>query len=199
MIITRLVLIRHGITEWNKQKRYCGYKDINLSSQGKIQAIKLRKSIKKFSFDRIYCSDRKRALQTRAILFGKTKFSRVRDLREIHFGVLEGLTHDQIMKKYPVAYKAWLRDPYKGRIPDAESLSDFKKRVIRVMKEIVRSNLGKTVAVVCHGGVIAMFVSSILKSRKFWKYVVSPASVTIVDYNNRKFKLIKFNDRMRGS
>lgn len=196
---TKLFLIRHGITEWNKQKRYCGYKDVNLSNQGKAQAIKLRKSIKEISFDRIYCSDRKRALQTRAILFGKTKFLKVRNLKEIHFGVLEGLTHEQIIKKYPVAYKAWLKDPYKGRIPEAESLQDFKKRVVRVMNKITQANLGKTVAVVCHGGVIAMFVSSILKSRKFWKYVVSPASVTIVDYKNRKFKLIKFNDKMRGN
>lgn len=195
---TKLYLIRHGITKWNKESRYCGYRDINLSAQGRAQAIQLRKSIKKISFDKIYCSDRKRALQTRAILFGNTKFLKVRDLREIHFGVLEGLTHGQIMKRYPDAYKAWLKDPYKGRIPEAESMQDFKKRVVRVMNRIAKSNFGKTVAIVCHGGVIAIFVSSILKSRKFWKYVVSPASVTIVDYEKSKFRLIRFNDRMRG-
>lgn len=192
---TNLILIRHGITEWNKQGRYCGYKDVSLSSQGKIQVVKLRNNLKNISFDRIYCSDRKRALQTRAILFGKSNFTRARDLREINFGVFEGLKHDEIMEKYPKVYKEWLADPYKGRIPNAESMQVFKNRVQRAIKKILNFNRGKTIAVVCHGGVIGIFVSSILRSRDFWSYVPSAASVTIVEYRNNRFKINKFNDK----
>ncbi|MCG2714073.1 MAG: histidine phosphatase family protein [Candidatus Omnitrophica bacterium] len=189
----RLILIRHGITEWNKQGRYCGYKDVGLSSQGKAQAVKLRKSLKNISFDRIYCSDRRRALQTKAIVFGRATFIKVSDLREIHFGVLEGLKHDEVMKKYAQIYKKWLKDPFKIRIPEAESMQAFKKRVLRAMKKITHLNQGKTIVVVCHGGVIGIFVSSILKSRNFWSYVPSPASVTIVEYKKGKFRIKKFN------
>jgi len=196
---TRLVLIRHGITQWNIQKRYCGYQDVSLSKQGKIQAVELRKNIKNIRFDRIYCSDRKRALMTKAILFGKTDFIKEKDLREIHFGLIEGLNYDQIMQKYPKAYKEWLTDPYKGRIPQAESMQVFKKRVMGAIKKILTANCGKTIAVVCHGGVIAIFVSSILQNRKFWSYVPHPASVTVIDYKDHKFKIKVFDKKqIRG-
>lgn len=192
---TKLILIRHGITEWNKQGRYCGYKDVNLSRKGKSQIVKLRKSLKNISFDRIYCSDRKRALQTRAILFGGGNFTKVKDLREINFGVFEGLKHDEIMERYPKVYKEWLANPYKCRIPRAEPMRVFKKRVKDAIKQILSSNRGKTIAVVCHGGVIGIFVSSILKSRDFWSYVPSSASLTIVEYKNNKYKIKKFNNK----
>ena len=190
---SRIFLIRHGITRWNIQKRYCGYKDVCLSKQGKVQVVKLRKNIKNISFDKIYCSDRKRALMTKTILFGKTNFIKENDLREIHFGVLEGLKHDEIVQKYNKVYNKWLLNPYANHIPEAEAMSAFKKRIQGVLKKIVHANLGKTIAVVCHGGVIGIFLSSILKSRNFWKHVPSPASVTIVEHKKGKFRIKKFN------
>lgn len=193
---TKLILIRHGITEWNKQRRYCGCKDIGLSKTGKAQALKLRKSIRNLTFDRIYCSNRKRALQTGSIAFGRNRFSRVSGLREINFGVFEGLRHDEIMKKYSGLYKEWLSDPYKVRIPKAEPMQIFKQRVVNTIKKIVRINPGKTIAAVCHGGVIGVFLSDIAgKDKNFWSYVPSSASMTIVEYKNNKFKLNKFNDK----
>ncbi|MDD5465121.1 MAG: histidine phosphatase family protein [Candidatus Omnitrophica bacterium] len=194
---TRLVLIRHGITEWNKDRRYCGCKDVSLSRQGRLQAAKLRKRFNKSAadFDKIYCSDRKRALQTRAIIFGRSEFIRLNGLREINFGVFEGLKHEEIMEKFPAVYRRWLADPYKARIPQAEHMRVFKKRVQNAIKKILQANSGKTIAVVCHGGVIGILVSGILKSRDFWKYVPSAASLTIVEHKDNKFRIKKFNDK----
>jgi len=191
---TKLVFIRHGQTLWNKQGRYCGDIDIALSRKGKIQVRALYKNIKGVCFDRIYSSNKKRALQTEAMLFGKRDFVKLKGLSEINFGVLEGLSHAQILKKYPLIYKAWLVDPYKGRIPKAETMQVFKKRVWAAVKKIISGNPGKTIAVVCHGGVIGILVSSILKNRNFWKYVPSSASVTVVGYRNSKYKIELFND-----
>ena len=193
---TKLILIRHGITEWNKQGRYCGYKDVSLSEKGKAQIVRLHNDIKNISFDKIYCSDRKRALQTRAILFGSRSFTKNKGIREINFGVFEGLRHDEIMERYSKVYKKWLADPYKGRIPQAETMQVFKKRVWGAIKKILCLNPGKTIAVVCHGGVIGIFISSILKNRDFWGYVPSPASLTIVEYKNHKYKINKFNNKI---
>jgi len=192
---TRVILIRHGITDWNKKKRYCGCKDVNLSRDGKLEVVKLRKSLKNIIFDRIYCSDRKRTLQTRSILFGNSGFTKVKGLREINFGVFEGLRHDEIMEKYPKVYRKWLANPYKIRVPRAESMQVFKKRVKNAIKKIFCFNRGKTIAVVCHGGVIGVLVSSILKSKDFWRYVPSSASITIVEYKNNKYKIDKFNNK----
>src|SRR3989338_1852833 len=193
-MITRLVLIRHGITEWNKRGRYCGYKDVSLSSQGSAQAKRLHKTLNAFEFDRIYSSDRKRALQTSRIIFNRARITVAGALREINFGVFEGLTHKEIMKSHKDVYKKWLKDPFKNRIPGAEPMAAFKKRVQSAMRKIACVSRGKTVAVVCHGGVIGVFVSGILKSKNFWRHVPSPASITIVECKKDRLRIKLFND-----
>ena len=190
---TRLFLIRHGITNWNKQRRYCGCKDVPLSQEGKLQAKKLSTGFLALNPDAIYSSDRKRALQTARLIFGQRKTTAIKNLREIDFGVLEGLRHEEILKRYGQAYKKWLDNPYKARIPQAETISAFKKRVNKALKMIMLANRGKDVAVVCHGGVIGIHVSSLLKSCDFWRYVPSAASVTIIEYHNDRPRLKKFN------
>lgn len=198
--MTRLVLIRHGATDWNRQKRYCGCKDIDLSREGRLQARKLRRRLGKVKFDKIYSSDRRRAIQTARILFGQAKIIREPGLREINFGVLEGLHHEEIMGKYADIYEKWLKDVFKNNIPRAEPMDLFERRVKGALEKIVRSNPGKTVAVVCHGGVIGIFVKDILKGRNFWRCIPSPASITVVGYGAGKQILKKFNDtaHMKG-
>lgn len=192
--MTRLVLIRHGITEWNKEKRYCGHKDIGLSAEGRSQARLLGKRLGAARFDRIYCSDRKRAMQTARILFKKTDIVLKAGLREINFGILEGLRHEEIMKKYADIYGKWLRDSFRNNIPEAEPMGSFKKRVVRALAGIAGSNPGRTVAVVCHGGVIAIFLTGISKNKDFWSCVPSPASITTVEHTNGRSRVKKFND-----
>jgi broad specificity phosphatase PhoE len=191
---TRLFLIRHGTTKWNKERRYCGYKDVALSNEGKAQARKLEKSLKDINFDRIYCSDRKRALQTCRIIFNRARITKVKGLREIHFGVLEGLHHKEIMAKYAFAYKKWLKDPFKHNIPRAEPLPIFQRRVQASLKKLALLNPGKNIAVVCHGGVIGVFVSSILRAKNFWGHVPAATSVTVVEYKKGKPRIKQFND-----
>jgi len=170
------------MTDWNRQKRYCGRKDIELSSQGKRQARKLRKKLKGARFDVIYTSDRKRAITTARIIFGSARIIRIKDLREMNFGTLEGLTHKEAAKKWPVIYRKWLKAPFKNSIPNAERLNSFQKRVNTAMKRIIRFNRGKTIAIVCHGGTISMFIAGILKKKDFWGYIPAAASINIVEY-----------------
>ncbi|MDP3791988.1 MAG: histidine phosphatase family protein [Candidatus Omnitrophota bacterium] len=199
--MTRLILIRHGVTRWNKQKRYCGHKDIGLSNEGKSQVKLLSKGLDIDRFDKIYCSNQKRATQTARILFKERKIIIDRGLREINFGVLEGLRHQDIMERYTIIYKKWIKNSFKNRIPNAEPMGVFKKRVGNALRKIVKSNPDKTIAVVCHGGVIGIFVNGISRSGNFWSCVPSPASVTMVEHKRGKLRLIKFNDigHLRGS
>ena len=133
-------------------------------------------------------------MQTARILFKQLRIISKPDLREINFGVLEGLKHEEIVEKCADTYKKWLKDPFKNNILNAEPMDVFKKRVDNAIWNIVRCNPGKTIAVVCHGGVIGIFLKGILKSKNFWRYVPSPASVTMVEYKEYKPILRKFND-----
>lgn len=194
MKTTKLILIRHGQTLWNQTKRYCGSKDIGLNRVGLAQAGLLCRKLKSKQVHKIYCSDKKRALQTAAIVFGPVKIEKIPGLGEIHFGAFEGLTHRQIMKKYAPIYKKWLKDPFSADIPQGEKLCDFKKRVIAAIKTIVKCNPGKTVAVVSHGGAISIFINHLLRSKNFWQQIPRPTSVSIIEYANRKPRIKVFND-----
>ncbi len=191
---TRLYLIRHGITRWNATRRYCGWKDVPLSSDGKAQALRLRTILDGVSFNRMYASDRRRAIQTARILFPRARITKRKGLREINFGVFEGCTGEELSRKYGSVYRRFLRSPFDCRIPRAETLPAFRRRIAAAIKSIVAANEGTTVAVVCHGGAIAVLLSALAKQRVFWRFVPQPASVTIVEYDNGSARMTRFNE-----
>jgi len=191
---TKLILIRHGETDFNRKKRYSGFKDVSLNLKGKRQVGKLHKRLKKEVVHKVYASDRSRAIQSARIVFKDRSIESLAGLREIHFGIFEGLTYKEIIKKYPVVYKKWLKDPFRVKIPGGESLVDFRKRVVGELKNIIAKNKNKTVAVVCHGGPISIFVNHILRSKDFWKYIPKSASLSIIEHKNGKSKIRSLND-----
>ena len=115
-------------------------------------------------------------------------------MREMHFGILEGLTHDEILKKYPEVYSRWLKNPYSVTIPGGESMPGFKKRIIKALKKIIAGYKDKTVAVVCHGGAISVFITHILKTKDFWRNIPGSASLSIIEYKKKKPKIQLLND-----
>jgi alpha-ribazole phosphatase len=194
MSSTTLLLIRHGQTAWNSQKKYCGHKDIALNTTGKKQAALLRARLKDKPIHKIYASDKLRALQTAQIIFKGKTIEQITDLREMHFGCFEGLKHRQIMKKYTALYSAWLKDPFSVSIPKGEKVTDFRKRVVKAIKKIVVENANKTIAIVCHGGTISIYITHLLKTRDFWKQIPRSTAVSIIDYRNNKPEIKVFND-----
>ncbi|MBU4345826.1 MAG: histidine phosphatase family protein [Candidatus Omnitrophica bacterium] len=184
---TKLILIRHGITNCNKEKKYQGFLDTDLNAKGKNQARLLHGKIKQEKIHKVYSSDRKRALQTAKIIFESKRITKTADLREMHFGIFEGLTCAQIMKTHSRIYKRWFKDPFSVTIPGGENLHCFKKRVINAFRKITSHNYNKTMAVICHGGVIGIFLTHILKTKDFWKQIPRPASITVIIFKDGKY------------
>lgn len=191
---TRLILIRHGLTEWNTRKKYCGSTDIGISRKGRKQAARLKARLEKEKIGSVYFSTKRRAIETAKIIFAHAKIYKIAALREMNFGIFEGLTFAQIMRRYPVVYRKWLANPFETVIPGAELLKDLRKRVAKAIKQIISAREGETIAVVCHGGVISAFMTYILKSDNFWKYIPDSASLTIIEFSRRKAKVKIFND-----
>ncbi len=191
---TELILIRHGSTDYNVRQRYCGFVDIALNNKGKTQAGRLQRRLKNEAVHKVYSSDRKRAIETARIVFKGHDIEKIPDLREMHFGIFEGLTYKQIMKKFPAPYKKWIKNPFKTVIPAGESLAILKKRVVRAFKKIILRHPNQTIAVVCHGGTISAFINYILKSGDFWKHIPQSASLTILEIKNNKLKINLLND-----
>ncbi|MCQ9207675.1 MAG: histidine phosphatase family protein [Omnitrophica bacterium] len=180
----KLILIRHGETEYTRQRRYCGHGDIPLNIKGIEQAKRLRAKLKNIKIDIIYSSDLKRALQTAKIAFPKRIIYKRKGLRENDFGQFSGLTFGEASKIYPRVYRRWMCNPLEAKIPDGENLPNFAKRVEGCFKRIFDRNPKRTVVLVSHGGAIRIML---LKLRhqgwdKFWDITVKTADVNIIRF-----------------
>jgi probable phosphoglycerate mutase len=161
---TRIVLIRHGETPWNAEKRLQGHIDIPLNEAGQRQARALGRALRGEHFDAIYASDLQRARQTAEALVAARALGTVpavctdAALRERCYGGFEGLLISEIAVRYPEAYAAW-----KGREVDAplppgeragESFRAFYERSVAALTRLGARHPGQSLAVVAHGGVL---------------------------------------------
>ena len=190
----RLILIRHGSTDWSMKKKYCSFTDIDLNNKGKNEARKLYQRLNKEKIHKAYSSDAKRAFHFAKIALRGLTIEKIPELRELNFGIFEGLTYREIIKRYPEIYTRWLNDPFGVDIPSGESLCNFKKRVSKILKRINSLNRNKTIALVTHAGPIKIIINDILKSKKIWEITPDLASLNIIDFKNSKGKIQLFND-----
>jgi broad specificity phosphatase PhoE len=165
---TRLILIRHGETDYSLEKRYCSFTDVALNDKGIEQAESLCQKLASEKIDRIYSSDSKRTKEFAKIVFNNRPLEVVSELKEMNFGIFEGLTHEEIMERYAEIYKKWLGDPFKTAIPKGDTLIDFKERIEKILKRIVSLNKDKTLAIVTHAGPIKIIIGNIRKSKNIW-------------------------------
>ena len=151
--MTRLILIRHGETVWNREHRMQGHSDSPLSDTGKLQASLLAQRMSQFDFSSFYCSDSGRAHHTARIVAGVTGHALIVEprLRERHFGVFEGLTGPEMQAQHPEAYARFKsRDPLYA-VPGGESAQAFRDRALACLAEIATRHAGELVVVVTHG------------------------------------------------
>jgi alpha-ribazole phosphatase len=185
----RLILIRHGKTCDNLKRKYSGIRDIGLTRVGWQEAKKIEEKIKGLKVDRVFCSDLKRSWQTAEIIFSNRTCKIIKNphLREINFGIWEGLTYSQILKRFPAIYKKWLADPFSMDIPSGQRLSSFIQRIKKELRKIVNSNKKQTVALVTHSGVIRVILntSQDIKRSYFWRLKINPSAVYIIEYKGK--------------
>lgn len=160
MAATRIVLIRHGETAWNAERRLQGHIDIALNTEGERQAFALAGALADEAIDQIISSDLQRALQTAGALARRKRMPVRTDpaLRERCFGGFEGLLYADIEHRFPREFAAWQARDIDAVMPDgvrqAESFRQFYRRVIDAMLGWAAACQGQTLALVAHGGVL---------------------------------------------
>ena len=154
--MTTLFLIRHGETAWNAEHRIQGRLDVPLSTTGIWQAGRLAERLASEAIDAIVSSDLARAWMTGAPLAAARGLQMVSEprLRERVFGIFEGKTLDEIAVQHPEEFAAWRARDVDWGMPGGESGIEFIGRVLEAMQQIALSYVGRTVAVVTHGGVL---------------------------------------------
>ena len=154
--VTTVFLIRHGETAWNAEHRIQGRLDVPLSTTGIWQAGRLAERLASEAIDAIVSSDLARAWMTGAPLAAARGLQMVSEprLRERVFGIFEGKTLDEIAVQHPEEFAAWRARDVDWGMPGGESGIEFIGRVLEAMQQIALSYVGRTVAVVTHGGVL---------------------------------------------
>ena len=192
-----LILVRHGETEWNVLRRYQGQTDIPLSARGKQQAELVAERLVGQKIDAVYASDLSRAWETAQIIAEKNglEVSPEQRLRELKFGVLEGLTFDEAETRYPDMIAAWLED-FNNTPEGAETIASFNVRVASLMDDFKRKHDEEIVLLVGHGGSLSETLRVVLglSSEKRWYLEMENTSLSEVLISEEYVSLKRLND-----
>lgn len=155
-LATRIVLIRHGETLWNRAGRIQGHTDIALSPLGLAQAERLAEALADEPLAALYASDLSRAHQTAQALARRLDLPVRLDagLRERAFGRFEGLDWEQISRAHPEDAERWRRREPDFAVGGGESLNQFSARALAAVRRAAAAHPGAVVAIVTHGGVL---------------------------------------------
>ena len=156
--MARLILLRHGESQWNLENRFTGWVDVPLSPRGIQEAKDAGEKLRSFTFDRAFTSVLARANETLRLVLetiGQTGIPIEKDkaLNERMYGELQGLNKDETVKKYGEAQvKIWRRS-YDVPPPGGESLKDTAERVLPYYEQTIKPYVlkGDTILVAAHG------------------------------------------------
>ena len=194
----RVILVRHGQTEWNSKGIFRGVIDIGLNENGERQARQTGEKLGQLRIDAVYSSPLSRADKTARIIasFHDRKVKTIESLTDMDFGVWQGLNREQVKERYPEVFQIWEKSPDKVKIPEAETLSGVRKRIELGLKSILNDHGRQTVVIVSHGLIIKVLLCVVLgmDNSHFWKLRQDNSSINIFEYSKEGTKLFLMND-----
>ncbi len=183
--MSRLLLVRHGETEWNSSQRYWGKTDVVLGAVGLRQAEQLRDRLAVEKIAWVFTSELQRALVTAQTIasFHEVKVSTCPELNEIDFGEVEGLNFGEVSGQFPEVAQMWTQRNPALAYPAGESLPQLEKRVAEFRTRLASHAAGETLLIVAHSGVLRTLICQLLdlEMRNRWNIRVDLASLSIVE------------------
>jgi probable phosphoglycerate mutase len=159
MSTTEILIVRHGQTPWNVERRIQGWRDIELNDNGRAQAKALARHLgmqraEQQPIHAVYSSDLLRAQQTAQAVAQALSLplKLIEGVRERNYGVLEGIPFDRMQEHSPEVAKVWAERHPDGVIPEGETLRQFHQRVTDSLHNVAAQHPGQRVVVVTHGG-----------------------------------------------
>ncbi|OFE11246.1 hypothetical protein PHACT_15540 [Pseudohongiella acticola] len=159
----RIHLIRHGETNWNKERRAQGQQESVLTEAGKAQALALPAILSALNIDEIYCSSSVRTRETAAIAFANhgLPIMYCDHLREIHMGPWEGRLYEDLRQDFPEQYDAFWNKPDTFVLKGAETFAQVQQRAMTRLNRILAESQSQNIAIVSHGLLIKTILSSV--------------------------------------
>ena len=187
--MSKIILMRHGQTEWNLEKRFQGSGDSPLTDEGLQQAVLVSKKLEKCNIKAIYSSPRKRAVETAIPISQRLSLPvhKKPGLGEIALGKWEGKTYNEIKTLYPLEYQAFFHDPtsFSG-VDGGETLIEVRDRAVKVVEEIALTHLNNTVLIVSHAITIRLLLIHYMNAPliELWKVAdITQTSLSKIDFS----------------
>ena len=150
--MTTIYLVRHGITQANKENRFAGRTDEELLAEGKDQILQVGERLQKSGITSVYCGPAKRTVQSAELLGAllNVPFFPLQGLDDINIPHWEGLTKDEIRQRYDKEYPTWLKSPETFSLPKCETLKQVQERAVAAVDQMLAQQNSGNLLLVSH-------------------------------------------------
>ena len=185
---SRLLLVRHGETEWNRQKRFQGQIDVPLNNNGHAQARRASEFLATVKIDKAFSSPMLRPKDTALEILSKhpdIKLELFEELKEISHGLWEGKFEHEIEAEFAGQLDIWQSQPETVQMPEGENLQQVWDRIATIWQKIVESvPAGETALVVAHDAVNKAILCLLFDftPEQFWVFKQGNGGVSVIDY-----------------
>jgi broad specificity phosphatase PhoE len=196
--MTRIILVRHGQTPWNKDKIFRGSHDIPLNDQGREEARLAGDWLKGETFHAAYCSPLYRARDTGEAI-ARHHGLEVLDLpglTDLCYGDWEGLPLTEVKVKYADLYRQWESAPHLLRFPHGETLDEVKVRALAAVAEVLGRHPDRTVLLAAHRAVNKVLIAAFLglDNSHFWRIGQDTTAINRFAWSGGAWQIMGLND-----
>lgn len=183
----RLILTRHGETDWNMAQKIQGSHDIELNENGKNQAVQLGENLllNQCDISKIYTSKLKRAKVTGEIVGNiiDVECEQIEGIEEINFGLWEGLNWSEVEEKFPSEYNEWKINRRYTKTPNGESYQELLERVLVAIKKIIAEATGDVLIVTHFAVIMALqcYINDTAFEDMLKDYVIKNTSTVVIN------------------
>lgn len=197
--MTRIILVRHGQTEWNRIERFRGRADVPLNETGLAQAaVTARRIAAEWRPMAVYTSPLARAVRTAEVIAGHFDLPvQVHPgLTDIDYGRWQGLTPEEAKDRWPKEIDAWYEMPHTVHIPGGEALADIRTRAMGAIHELCAGHEGEAFVVVSHTVVNRIILLGVLglADDRFWRLHQDTCAINCFVMEGGDFTLLSMND-----
>ena len=152
--MTKLLLVRHGETDWNLDGRFQGHADPPLNATGRTQARELAAALAARSFAAVYSSPLRRAFETAEVIAESQGLRPIpiEGLREVDVGAWQGLSREEVEQRFPQQFGRWLA--FGQGWEDGETYDEMGRRVVAALVQLAGRHEDENLLAVTHGGPI---------------------------------------------
>jgi broad specificity phosphatase PhoE len=196
--MTRVYLVRHGATEWNREEIFRGRADCPLNETGRAEARAVAHHLQGTGIEKIYSSPLSRAAETAQAVAAATRVPVIfkASFTDLDFGDWQGMALREVKEKYPDMYRIWRERPEDASFPGGETLKQARVRAWQGLLGVLQENPEKTVLIVSHRVITKLLICAALglDESHFWNVKQDTTAINCLEYARERFVVSLLND-----